>query len=119
MTLLIGRVSLGRQRKFRPKPNKLHLLQNKFSCPFRAKQLTWLPCTVFPKLFFCTFNPISKGKSIRTIPNLNEATLLCEVRTLSSQTDFFLFLLRKREQTRTSNSVFFETTNLQTEAHGF
>lgn len=97
MTLLIGRVSLGRQRKFRPKPNKLHLLQNKFSCPFRAKQLTWLPCTVFPKLFFCTFNPISKGKSIRTIPNLNEATLLCEVRTLSSQTDFvFTFVKKKR-----------------------
>lgn len=117
MTLLIGRVSLGRQRKFRPKPNKLHLLQNKFSCPFRAKQLTWLPCTVFPKLFFYTFNPISKGKSIRTIPNLNEATLLCEVRTSSSQ--IFLFLLRKREQTRTSNSAFFETTNLQTEARGF
>lgn len=97
MTLLIGRVSLGRQRKFRPKPNKLHLLQNKFSCPFRAKQLTWLPCTVFPKLFFCTFNPISKGKSIRTIPNLKEATLLCEVRTLSSQTDFvFTFVKKKR-----------------------
>lgn len=102
MTLLIGRVSLGRQGKFRPKPNKLHLLQNKFSCPFRAKQLTWLPCTVFPKLFFCTFNPISKGKSIRTIPNLNEATLLCEVRTLSSQTDFFFTFVKKK---RTNENI--------------
>ena len=87
MTLLIGRGSLGRQRKFRPKPNKLHLLQNKFPCPFRGKQPTWLLYTVFSALFFCTFNPISKGRSIRTIPKLNEATLLCELRTWSPWTE--------------------------------
>lgn len=80
MTLLIGKGSLDRQRKFRPKLNKLHLLQNKFPCPFRAKQSTWLLYTVFSNLFFCTFNPNSKGRSIRTMPNLNEA-LLCELRT--------------------------------------
>lgn len=86
MTLLIGKGSLDRQRKFRPKLNKLHLLQNKFPCPFRAKQSTWLLYTVFSKLFFCTFNPNSKGRSIRTIPNLNEA-LLCELRTWGSWTE--------------------------------
>lgn len=87
MSLLIGRGSLGRHRKFRPKPNKLHLLQNKSHWPFRAKQPTWLLYTVFSTLFFCTFNPISKGRSIRTTPNSNEDTLLCELRTWSPWTE--------------------------------